>query len=103
MRHLIAPALVCLALAGCQTTLNGNDITNNLSLACQSAQQLLALPATIGAAAGSKTALSAAKLSNKVGLYCNAAQIAAPVITTVLNDLNTQAAVLLGTGVANRS
>lgn len=98
---------IVLALGGCnpgtfQTV--SADITNSIQLACGSAQQLLGLPATqAGLAAGvGKIALSAAKLSNKVNLYCTGAQLAAPILANSLNDLNTSAAVLLGTGVANK-
>lgn len=99
--RLSAIAVLCLGLTSCQSVPGKlADITNSLPLACQSAQQLLSLPATVNG--GGKIATSAAKLSDKVAAYCTAAQLAAPVLASVLNSLNTQAAVLLGTGVANR-
>lgn len=101
MRKLALAAALSLGIASCQTAGTvGADIVNSLPLACQSAQQLLSLPATVGGVG--KVALSAAKLSSKVALYCTAAQLAAPVAMAVLNDLNTTAAVLLGTGVAKK-
>lgn len=106
MKHLIL-GLACLILAACQNGkgVSFTDISNDIGLACNAAQQLLALPSTqAGLAAGAgKIALSAAKLSGKVSTYCTGVQLAGPIVAAALDQLNTAGAVLLGTGVAKRS
>lgn len=97
--HVLAFAVLS-GLASCQTA--GTVATtaiDSLATVCQRAQDLLSLPGVV-APSTSKIIASASRLSSKVALYCTAAQIAAPVAVRVLNDLNTTAAGLLGTGVA---
>jgi hypothetical protein len=77
---------------------NAPNITNDLSLACHSAEQLLGLPKAAKATGRMATAVS--NLDAKVTKYCNAAITDAPTVTTTLGVVNTAAAALLGFGVA---
>jgi hypothetical protein len=111
-RHLLRSAVGLVALSSllmagqCATTggplapvvAAAPDITNDLGLACQSAEGLLALPKAAGATGSTATAVS--NLDAKVTKYCSAAITDAPAIATALNVVNTAAAVLLGAGVA---
>jgi hypothetical protein len=74
-------------------------------MACNSAQQLLALPATqAGVAAGlGAVAATAAKLSTKVATYCVLGELAGPILSTALSQVNTAGAQLLGTGSPRRN
>src|SRR5665213_1481817 len=108
MRKLtLAIAFLCpFALADCAgySTTIGNlaaaqpDITNDISLACQSADGLLRLAA---ARVGNVSVASAAsRLDAGVNTYCTKAINEAPAVATALSVVNTAAAVLLGAGVA---
>lgn len=113
-KHPLAAALLCAGLSACQTpsgsggpsvgTIAGtaSTISTDINLACDSAQQILALPGTQqGVAAGlGKVASSAAGLSTQIGAYCALGQLAGPILTQALSAVNTQAATVLGTGVA---
>jgi hypothetical protein len=78
------------------------NITTDIVQSCDSANQLLALPATQqGVQAGiGKVALSAAKLSTKVNAWCSLGVLAGPVLAQALSEVNTAGAGLLSTGVA---
>lgn len=103
---IVAACLMPLVLGGCVTSaINGvgtaagavPDITNDLSLACQSAENILGLAAKFNNLTIQKTAAS---LNTGVTKFCTKAIADAPTIQAGLTVINTTAAVLLGLGVA---
>lgn len=103
--RLVAISAACwLALSGIAYPMSGPvpDITNNIEMACNSAMTLLSLPTTLGAPAGSKVAVKAGKLSIKVQRYCALGPLVGGLLGLALGQVNTAAAQLLGTGVANK-
>ena len=104
--RILATLSLALGLAACTSTggplapviANAPNITNDLSLACQSAEGLLALPKAVGATG--KVASAVTNLDAKVTKYCSVAITGAPTIAAALGAVNTAAAVLLGLGVA---